>query len=86
MSSLAKKSDKEYIATEVSIDDDFLLVILSDGREIKTPLEFFPRLRNASKAQRKKFEIIGLGTSIHWPEIDEDISVRGIVFGTPARF
>jgi hypothetical protein len=59
---------------------------LSDGREIKTPLVFYPRLNNASDKQRKNFELIGLGTAIHWPEIDEDLSVKGIVLGLKSIF
>lgn len=61
-------------------------VALDDGREISVPLEFYPRLNSATKDQREKYELIGLGTGIHWSEIDEDLSVEGIVFGIPARF
>jgi Protein of unknown function (DUF2442) len=86
MSSSARKSEKEFIATRVWCTDDSLYVQLDDGREIKVPLEFYPRLNKATPKQREKYELIGLGTGIHWPEIDEDLSVEGIVLGIPARF
>ena len=86
MSSLAIKSNHEFIATGVWFSEDRLHVALDDGREISVPLEFYPRLNSATKEQREKYELIGLGTGIHWSEIDEDLSVEGIVFGIPARF
>ncbi len=85
MSSFPQKNESDYVAVAVKVDDDFLTVVLSDGREIRVPLEFYPRLRNASEHQRSKFELIGLGTGIHWPDIDEDLSVTGIVLGIPSR-
>lgn len=83
MNTSAYKIDEtEYFkAIEVSFTDEFICLRLSDGREIKTPLEFYPSLKNATKKQRENFEIIGLGTGIHWPDIDEDLSVKGITFG-----
>jgi hypothetical protein len=86
MSSLATKSSHEFIATSVWFSEYRLHVALDDGREISVPLEFYPRLYSATKEQREKFELIGLGTGIHWSEIDEDLSVEGLVFGIPARF
>lgn len=86
MNSLAKNLDHEFIATRVWFTENQLHVALDDGREISVPLEFYPRLNRASKEQRDKYEIIGLGTGIHWPEIDEDLSVEGIVLGIPTRF
>lgn len=47
----------------------------------KVPLEFYPRLKNAQKEDRENFEIIGDGTGIHWPELDEDLSVSVLIFG-----
>lgn len=84
MSSVAKKLDQDIIAINVFFTSDAIGVILSDGREVKTPLEFYPRLKNASPVQRNNFELIGLGTGIHWPDIDEDLSVEGIVLGHKA--
>ncbi len=55
--------------------------MLSDGRQLATPLAYFPRLLHATKAQRVRFEVSGGGTGIHWEELDEDISVEGLVLG-----
>ena len=87
MSSLARKIEPyhEPIATSVSFLDDFLCLQLTDGREIKVPLSFYPRLMKATKQQRENFQICGMGTGIYWPDVDEDLSVEGIVDGIPAR-
>jgi hypothetical protein len=66
-------------AVDVETDESMLRVHLADGREIAAPLEFFPRLRDASPEQRKRWELIGGGYGIHWEEIDEDISVPGLL-------
>ena len=84
MSSLAKKFEPVFVATEVSFTDDSICLQLADGREVRTPLDFYPALKNASSAQRKKFRLIGLGTGIHWDVLDEDLSVEGIVLGRPS--
>jgi len=73
MSTLAVKMDPH--AVDVSVDDNALHFVLADGREISAPLEWFPRLRDASEAQRKKWRLIGHGIGVHWPDIDEDIAV-----------
>lgn len=84
MNSLAEKFEPIFIATKVWFTDDHICLQLSDGREIKTPLEFYPTLKRASAKQRDAFSLIGLGTGIHWKELDEDISVEGIVLGRPS--
>ncbi len=85
MNSLAKKHEElEYRATGLQFTEDCLCLQLSDGREMRVPLEFYPSLKKATQEQRKNFEIIGLGTGIHWPSLDEDLSVRGIVLGYPS--
>jgi len=56
-------------------------VSLTDGRQLSIPLAYFPRLLNASLEQRKKYEMSGGGTGLHWEEIDEDISVPGLLLG-----
>lgn len=81
MSILAKKVDEGYRAVEVFFTDNQICVVLSDGREVRTPLIFYPTLQKASANQLNKFKIIGLGTGIHWPDLDEDLSVEGIVTG-----
>jgi hypothetical protein len=53
--------------------------ILADGREISAPLEWFPRLRDATPAQRSQWRLIGKGVGVHWPEIDEDIAVSTLM-------
>lgn len=66
-------------AVSVTFKNDSLHVVLADGREISAPLEWFPRLRDASDKQRKKWRLIGQGIGIHWEEIDEDISVKSLL-------
>ena len=58
---------------------DALLVALSDGREISTPLEWFPRLRDATPKQRKNWWLIAKGIGIHWEDLDEDIAVSTLL-------
>jgi len=77
MNTLAVKLDAHAI--DVNIDDASLHFILADGREISAPLEWFPRLRDASPDQRQKWRLIGKGIVVHWPEIDEDIAVSTIM-------
>jgi hypothetical protein len=67
------------LATGVRFDAERMHVQLSDGREISVPLEWFPSLRNASDEQRNKWRLIGKGVGIHWEELDEDISVEGLL-------
>ena len=69
----------EPIISEMFIDDTTLTFALADGRNISAPLSWFPRLQNASPAQRMKHEICGAGTGVHWPDIDEDISAAGLL-------
>jgi hypothetical protein len=71
-------------ATEVSATETDLVVRLADGRTIIVPLSWYPRLANASGEQRADYELLGDGEYIHWPQIDEDLSVRGLLRGTPA--
>jgi hypothetical protein len=66
-------------AVGVSFDEDSLRVQLADGREISAPLAYFPRLLDATPEQRSKWRIIGGSYGINWEELDEDISVRGLL-------
>ena len=68
-------------AREISVDDDELTVLLADGRKISVPLAWFPRLLHATADQRRNFQLLGEGEGIHWPEIDEDLSVAGLLRG-----
>ena len=65
----------------VRIDDDALTVDLADGRTVSTPLAWYPRLLHATPEQRNNFAISGAGFGIHWPEVDEDLSVHGMLAG-----
>ena len=69
----------------VTVDDDSISARLVDGRTISVPLAWSRRLSETTPGQRAHFEILGSGSGIHWPEIDEDISVAGMLHGTPAR-
>lgn len=77
--------ESEPLAVDVSVSDTTLHVALDDGRELAVPLEWFPRLRNASAADRANWRLIGRGEGIHWSEIDEDISVLGLLAGHRAK-
>jgi hypothetical protein len=67
------------LATNVNFDDNYLIVTLSDGREIKIPLEWYPKLRRATKEQLKSWRLIGNGVGIHWEKLDEDLSIEGFL-------
>ena len=68
----------------VIVSEDELRAELLDGRTITVPLAWFPRLLDATQKQRDNWRIIGDGDGIHWPDIDEDLSVAGLLRGTPA--
>jgi hypothetical protein len=68
----------------VELTDDTLVVSLRDGRVIRAPLRWFPRLENASPKQRGAWRPSAAGHGIHWPEIDEDLSIKGLLRGRPA--
>ena len=71
-------------AENVSVTEDSLSVDLSDGRTISVPLAWFPRLLHATPKERKHWRLIGKGQGIHWKDIDEDISVEGLLVGRPS--
>ena len=77
MSTLAIRLDPH--AVDVAVDNVALHFILADGREVSAPLEWFPRLRDATPAQRLHWRLIGKGVGVHWPEIDEDIAVATLM-------
>jgi hypothetical protein len=66
-------------AVDVSVTDDPLLVVLADGRELAAPLAWFPWLAEASADQRRNWRLIGRGQGIHWPDVDEDVSVSSLL-------
>ena len=69
----------------VTVTDDLITFHLVDGRVISVPLVWSWRLSDATPAQRNNYEIIGDGQGVHWPDIDEDLSVEGMFNGVPAR-
>src|SRR4030065_443751 len=71
-------------AQNVNVTDDALIVDLSDGRTVSVPLAWFPRLLHGTLKERKNWRLIGDGEGIHWPDLDEDISVEGLILGRPA--
>lgn len=75
----------EPAAKNVKFDKNTMWVELVDGRILGVPLAYFPRLLQAKESQRKKFEMSGGGTGLHWNELDEDISVKGLLMGIGDR-
>jgi hypothetical protein len=71
-------------ANQVRVGSDALTVELTDGRSISVPLAWFPRLSHGSDAERSKWRLIGGGHGIHWPMLDEDISVENLLAGRPS--
>lgn len=68
-------------ALDVTVNDEALFVELGDGRTISVPLAWYPRLLRATREERKNWRLIGRGHGIHWEDIDEDISVEGLLAG-----
>jgi hypothetical protein len=66
----------------VAFTADELVVTLADGRKIATPLAWYPRLLNANSGTRERFELMPMG--VHWPELDEDLGIAGMLRGRPA--
>jgi len=83
MTTLATKMNVPNV-DNVSLTEDALSVDLSDGRTICVPLSWFPRLLHATKEERKNWRLIANGHGIHWEDIDEDISVEGLLAGKPS--
>ena len=84
------KSQRAFVPTSalaksVSFDEVMMQVLLTDGRMVSVPLAWFPLLFKATPEQRTKYEIGGGGTSLHWPELDEDLSVAGLLAGADSR-
>ncbi|MBI1899734.1 MAG: DUF2442 domain-containing protein [Planctomycetia bacterium] len=82
MGTLALAADERV--ADVAFTDDMLTVSLMDGRVISVPLAWYPRLLNATKAQRLNWRLAGGGYGIHWPDVDEDLSTEGLLRGAPA--
>lgn len=78
-------SDDKARARKIWFDPENLWVELTDGRQIGVPLAYFSRLSNATPQQRERYIISGGGTGLHWEDIDEDISVQGLLAGQLQR-
>ena len=70
---------------DIKVTSSALTIELSDGRSISAPLVWYPRLLNASSKERNNWELIGEGHGIHWPDLDEDLSVEGMLRGWKSR-
>jgi hypothetical protein len=75
----------EPVVIRLHFDQDTLWVDLADGRQLGVPLAYFPRLLRATPSQRNRYSISGGGTGLHWDELDEDISVAGLLLGIGDR-
>ncbi len=78
-------TEQRPLARDVSVTNSELIVHLADGRTISVPLVWFPRLVAAAPAARARWELLGDGEGIHWPDADEDISVEGLLHGRRVR-
>src|SRR5712691_9185740 len=82
---MSTAADRDARIKRVEVTDEMITAHLVDGRVISVPLAWSWRLSAASPAQRSKYEVIGDGQGVHWPDVDEDISADGMLNGTPAR-
>ncbi len=71
-------------AQYVTVTEDALIVDLADGRTVSVPLAWYPRLWHGTPEERSNWRLIGKGEGIHWPDLDEDLSVENVVFGKPS--
>jgi hypothetical protein len=74
-------TERDVFAEAVEFSNDSMIVSLDDGRTLSVPLTWYPRLLNGTAKERENYELIGDGEGIHWPELDEDISVEGLLAG-----
>lgn len=75
---------REALASRVVVSEDTLSVELADGRTVAAPLAWYPRLAHATVEERSSWRLIGGGRGIHWPSVDEDISVANLLAGQPS--
>jgi hypothetical protein len=77
----SSRTDEMALARDVRVTDNELTVDLADGRRLSVPLDWYPRLAAGSEREWTNWELIGNGYGIHWPDLDEDISVAGLLAG-----
>ncbi len=82
---MSTAASNEPRIAHVEVTDELITANLTDGRVISVPLAWSWRLSSANAEQRRRYELIGDGEGVHWPDIDEDISARGMLLGVPAR-
>ena len=80
----SSEPDVDPRATDVRVDDVDLSVVLVDGRRLSVPLTWFPRLLHATAEERRNWRLVGEGQGIRWPDVDEDVSVLGLLRGASA--
>jgi len=76
--------EKEIKASNIIISEESISIDLNDGRSISAPLSWYPRLFHGTLEERNNWEIIGNGAGIHWPDLDEDLSVESLLAGRPS--
>ncbi len=74
----------DICVTHIASTADTLKVDFDDGRSVELPLMWFPRLFRATQAQRDHYELLGGGFGVHWPDVDEDLSAKGLALGKPS--
>jgi hypothetical protein len=79
MSTLESLNPTAVLAVDLRFADDAMIARLSDGREVSVPLEWFPRLRDATPEQRGNWRLIAKGIGVHWEDVDEDIAVSTLL-------
>ncbi len=81
MSLIVEEKIHNFAVTEVTFDADYFSLHLVDGRVLSIPYDLVPSLARATDKQRRNIEVGGMGTSLHWPDLDEDLTVEGLVLG-----
>ena len=71
------------LAADVEVTDEALTVVLQDGRRVSVPLGWYPRLTHGTPAERREWRVVGQGEGIHWPQLNEDVSVAHLLQGMP---
>ncbi len=82
---ITSATEKSHVkAQSIEVTEDSIIVDLNDGRTISAPIAWFPRLQQGNMDERNNFRFIGKGEGIHWPDLDEDISVENLILGQPS--